>query len=104
MKNVAVLAALLVAAACGDSPSDVEIAATWSLSTVDGKFLPAAVDSFEVNDGAMRLYRIVGRTIDIISSDSARYLLENDVVAVLRWIDRPAIDGFVQRLLAALGR
>ena len=29
---------------------------------------------------------------------------ENDIVAVLRWIDRPAIDGFVQRLLAALAR
>jgi len=29
---------------------------------------------------------------------------ENDVVAVLRWIDRPAIDGFVKRLLAALPR
>jgi CubicO group peptidase (beta-lactamase class C family) len=28
---------------------------------------------------------------------------ENDVVAVLRWIDRPAIDGFVKRLLAAIG-
>ena len=27
---------------------------------------------------------------------------ENDVVAVLRWIDRPAIDGFVKRLLAAI--
>jgi hypothetical protein len=25
------------------------------------------------------------------------------VVAVLRWIDRPAIDGFVKRLLAAVG-
>jgi CubicO group peptidase (beta-lactamase class C family) len=28
---------------------------------------------------------------------------ENDLVAVLRWIDRPAIDGFVQRLLTAVG-
>ncbi len=27
---------------------------------------------------------------------------EHDLVAVLRWIDRPAIDGFVQRLLAAV--
>lgn len=27
---------------------------------------------------------------------------ENDLVAVLRWIDRPAIDGFVKRLLAAI--
>ena len=27
---------------------------------------------------------------------------ENDVVAVLRWIDRPAIDEFVKRLLAAI--
>jgi len=28
---------------------------------------------------------------------------ENDIVAVLRWIDRPQIDGFVKRLLEALG-
>ena len=27
---------------------------------------------------------------------------ENDLVAVVRWIDRPAIDGFVKRLLAAV--
>jgi len=27
---------------------------------------------------------------------------ENDLVAVLRWIDRPAIDEFVKRLLAAI--
>ena len=27
---------------------------------------------------------------------------ENDLVAVLRWIDKPAIDGFVKRLLAAV--
>lgn len=27
---------------------------------------------------------------------------ENDIVAVLRWIDRPQIDGFVKRLLEAL--
>jgi CubicO group peptidase (beta-lactamase class C family) len=26
---------------------------------------------------------------------------ENDIVAVLRWIDRPQIDGFVKRLLEA---
>jgi CubicO group peptidase (beta-lactamase class C family) len=28
---------------------------------------------------------------------------ENDVVAVLRWIDRPQIDGFIRRLLEAVG-
>lgn len=28
---------------------------------------------------------------------------ENDIVAVLRWIDRPQIDGFVKRLLEAIG-
>ena len=27
---------------------------------------------------------------------------QNDLVAVLRWIDRPQIDGFVQRLLEAV--
>jgi hypothetical protein len=27
---------------------------------------------------------------------------ENDLVAVLRWIDRPQIDGFVKRLLEAV--
>ncbi len=27
---------------------------------------------------------------------------EHDLVAVVRWIDAPAMDGFVQRLLAAV--
>jgi CubicO group peptidase (beta-lactamase class C family) len=29
---------------------------------------------------------------------------QNDVVAVVRWIDRPAADGFVKRLLAAVNK
>jgi len=29
---------------------------------------------------------------------------ENDIVAVLRWTDPPAMDGFIKRVLAALGR
>jgi len=29
---------------------------------------------------------------------------DNDVVAVVRWIERPALDGFVKRLLAALNK
>src|SRR5204863_8757616 len=27
---------------------------------------------------------------------------ENDIVAVVRWIERPALDGFVKRLLTSL--
>jgi hypothetical protein len=29
---------------------------------------------------------------------------ENDIVAVVRWIENGAVDGFVQRLIAAVNR
>jgi hypothetical protein len=29
---------------------------------------------------------------------------EHDIVAVVRWIDNKAIDGFIKRMLAAIGQ
>ena len=29
---------------------------------------------------------------------------DNDLVAVVRWIERPAIDGFIKRLLASVNQ
>ncbi len=55
----------------------------------DRKFLPSAP--------ATAHSRMQGNGTNIIYVDP-----ENDLVAVLRWIDRPQIDGFIKRLLAAV--
>jgi CubicO group peptidase (beta-lactamase class C family) len=59
----------------------------WFLNT-DKKSLPSAPASAVVH---------IGNGTNMIYVDQ-----ENDVVAVVRWIERPAIDGFVKRLLAAV--
>jgi CubicO group peptidase (beta-lactamase class C family) len=59
----------------------------WFLNT-DKKLLPSAPASAVVH---------IGNGTNMIYVDQ-----ENDVVAVVRWIERPAIDGFVKRLLAAV--
>jgi len=56
-------------------------------NNLDGKMLPHAPKT---------AFGHLGNGTNFIYVDP-----ENDIVAVLRWIDRPAIDGFVQRLLAA---
>ena len=59
----------------------------WFLNT-DRKLLPSAPASAftHIGNGANEIY------VDP----------EHDLVAVVRWIDAPAMDGFVQRLLAAI--
>jgi CubicO group peptidase (beta-lactamase class C family) len=54
----------------------------------DGKLLPSAPRT---------AYGHVGNGVNFIYVDP-----ENDIVAVLRWIEDPAVDGFVKRLIAAL--
>jgi len=61
----------------------------WFLNT-DKKFLPGAPASAFVH---------IGNGTNMIYVDR-----EHDVVAVVRWIDTKAMDGFVQRLLAALDK
>jgi len=69
----------------------------------------------ELNYGFMNWYNNKGRKFMPSAPESAfghqgngtNFIYvdpENDIVAVLRWIDRPAIDGFVKRLLAAIQR
>ncbi len=59
----------------------------WFLNT-DRKYVPSAPASAFVH---------VGNGTNIIYVDPV-----NDVVAVVRWIENSAVDGFVQRLLAAM--
>jgi CubicO group peptidase (beta-lactamase class C family) len=60
----------------------------WFLNT-DRKFVPSAPASVFVH---------VGNGTNVIIVDP-----EHDVVAVVRWIENSALDGFVQRLMAAVG-
>ena len=60
----------------------------WFLNT-DRKFVPSAPASVFVH---------VGNGTNVIIVDP-----EHDVVAVVRWIENGALDGFVQRLMAAVG-
>ena len=61
----------------------------WFLNT-DKKLLPAAP--------ATAFYHL-GNGTNMIYVDP-----DHELVAVVRWIDTPAMDGFVQRLLAAVER
>ena len=59
----------------------------WFLNT-DRKYVPSAPASVFVH---------VGNGTNVVIVDP-----EHDIVAVVRWIENGAVDGFVQRLLAAL--
>jgi CubicO group peptidase (beta-lactamase class C family) len=59
-------------------------------NNLDGKFLPS---------GSLTSVTHVGNGRNAIYVDP-----EHDVVAVVRWIDNPALDGFVKRLLVAVGK
>ena len=61
----------------------------WFLNT-DRKYIPSAPASAFVH---------IGNGLNMIYVDP-----ENDLVAVVRWIDNKAMDGFVKRLLAAVAR
>jgi CubicO group peptidase (beta-lactamase class C family) len=54
----------------------------------DGKLLPSAPRS---------AFMFTGNGVNMVYVDP-----ENDLVAVVRWIERPAIDGFIKRLIAAV--
>jgi CubicO group peptidase (beta-lactamase class C family) len=61
----------------------------WFLNT-DRKYVPSGPASAFVH---------VGNGTNIVYVDP-----ENDIVAVVRWIENGAVDGFVQRLMAAVNR
>ena len=60
----------------------------WFLNT-DRKLLPSAPAT---------AFQHLGNGTNVVYVDP-----EHDLVAVVRWIENPAVDGFVQRLLAAAG-
>ena len=56
----------------------------------DGKYLPSAPRS---------AFMFSGNGVNMVYVDP-----DNDLVAVVRWIERPAIDGFIKRLLASVNQ
>lgn len=78
------LAACLLLAACGDDGeppvAPLPLATAYYLVAVDGQPLPAAIDSSIDDGGDVTLVRIVARTLELVSADSAQYAELNDVV------------------------
>ena len=59
-------------------------------NNLDGKYLPSAPRS---------AFMFSGNGVNMVYVDP-----DNDLVAVVRWIERPGIDGFIKRLLAAVNQ
>jgi hypothetical protein len=76
-----VVSLALALAACQDTSTEPSLAASYLLATVDDKPVPAIYDSIFRDDGSSnRLYRILGRSLEIVSRDSAQYAQATDVV------------------------
>lgn len=71
---------LLIAAACERSPLPA-LERGYVLATVNGAAVPAAVDTFPgTQPGQPTLYRrVLGRTLEILSRDSARYTVAGEM-------------------------
>lgn len=67
------------AAGCGDSPTGPSTGSVYVLDSVNGLPVPAALDSATVGESRI-LYRIVGRSVEIVSRDSALYAWATDAV------------------------
>ena len=76
---VVALLALVLAACPSDDPTGPGTGQTYQLATVDGRPVPAAVDSFVADDGRMRLVRVTGRSIEFVSADSVQYGVATDI-------------------------
>jgi hypothetical protein len=75
--------ALVLLAACGDDDPPVApltLASAYRLATVDGRFVPAALDSSVDENGSNRFVRITARTLEFLTADSAQYAEASDVV------------------------
>ena len=56
-----------------------------------------AAESRNPRDGPRSAFAHLGNGTNMVYVDP-----ENDIVAVVRWIDNAAADGFVKRLIAAM--
>jgi len=64
---------------CGESHAPLVLATEYTLGSVDGRPLPFVTDSIRRPD-SNRDVRIVGRSVKILSADSAEYSEAEDVV------------------------
>ena len=75
------LAALaLLLAACEPKPTAPQLSDQYALVWVDGRPVPAVVDSFVTAEGRTRLRRITGRFLVAVSRDSMQYTTRGDVM------------------------
>ena len=82
------IAAGVSAASCDSEPTAPEAGASYRLVAVEGRGLPAAIDSFAFGD-RRRITRVTGRSLARLSADSAQYTMRSDV------IDRDPVTGAV---------
>ena len=85
---IVAIAAGVSAASCDSGPTAPEVGASYRLVAVDGRSLPAAIDSFAAS-GRTRITRVSGRSLALLSADSAQYTMSTDV------IDRDPVTGAV---------
>jgi hypothetical protein len=79
---VAVSIAAVSIPGCGESHAPLVLAPEYALRSVDGRPLPFVTDSARFPD-INRDYRIVGRSVKILSADSADYSEAEDIVEPL---------------------
>ncbi|HEX8691769.1 MAG TPA: hypothetical protein VF746_05080 [Longimicrobium sp.] len=73
-------------AACEGSPSEPDLEPAYVLVSVDGRPLPATTDSSTLSPSGTIHFRIVARTLELLSSDSAQYTQVEDAVQAGRQI------------------
>lgn len=79
-RTAAALAVGLAIAACGDSPTEPNLATSYVLATLNGRPVPAAYDSGTFADGTTTYFRVLARSVVFLSRDSARYVRSTDAV------------------------
>jgi hypothetical protein len=83
MRTIAYCSLLLLAPlflACGDDGSVPPETTAYELVSLDGHPVPASYDSVFFNGGSNRYTRIVGATLEILSTDSVRHSHARDII------------------------
>jgi hypothetical protein len=85
MRSIRLFATVCVApllASCGDSLGP-RVGTSWVLQTVDGERVPAAYHTLLVGTDSLYAMRVLGRTLEFLSRDSAHYEHATDEVVHL---------------------
>ena len=85
--------AIVLLGACEPDPLAPRAGMAYTLATLDGRSMPAVVDSFNL-DNRVLLRRIAGRALVLVSADSADYAWATDIV------EREPLGGTLQPVRA----